>query len=53
MIVWDNACLLHHRYAFDPGARRIMHRVQAEGSKPFFSTASKAGPHPRGLSRAA
>lgn len=52
MIVWDNACLLHHRYAFDPAARRIMHRVQCEGSKPFFSPDSKAGPHPRGMSGA-
>jgi taurine dioxygenase len=50
IIVWDNACLLHHRYAFDPNARRIMHRVQCEGSKPFFSPASNGSPHPRAMS---
>ena len=53
VIVWDNACLLHHRYPFDPNARRIMHRVQCEGSKPFFSPDSKTTPHPRGMAKPA
>jgi taurine dioxygenase len=47
MIVWDNACLLHHRHPFDPSARRIMHRVQCEGSKPFYSPNCKTSAHPR------
>jgi len=28
VIVWDNRCTLHRRDAFDPNARRLMHRTQ-------------------------
>jgi len=28
VIVWDNRCTLHRRDAFDPAARRLMHRTQ-------------------------
>lgn len=28
VLVWDNRCTLHRRDAFDPSARRLMHRAQ-------------------------
>ena len=31
LILWDNRCTLHRRDAFDPAARRIMHRTQIKG----------------------
>jgi taurine dioxygenase len=31
LILWDNRCTLHRRDAFDPTARRIMHRTQIKG----------------------
>ncbi|HSI57760.1 MAG TPA: TauD/TfdA family dioxygenase [Ideonella sp.] len=31
LILWDNRCTLHRRDAFDPGARRVMHRTQIKG----------------------
>jgi taurine dioxygenase len=32
LILWDNRCTLHRRDAFDPEARRIMHRTQIKGT---------------------
>jgi taurine dioxygenase len=32
LILWDNRCTMHRRNAFDPGARRIMHRTQIRGA---------------------
>jgi taurine dioxygenase len=31
LVLWDNRCTMHRRDAFDPGARRIMHRTQVKG----------------------
>lgn len=28
LLMWDNACTLHRRDAFDPSTRRLMHRTQ-------------------------
>ena len=28
VVVWDNRCTLHRRDAFDPAARRLLHRTQ-------------------------
>jgi alpha-ketoglutarate-dependent taurine dioxygenase len=28
VLIWDNRCTLHRRDAFDPAARRLMHRTQ-------------------------
>jgi len=28
LLVWDNRCTLHRRDAFDPRARRLLHRTQ-------------------------
>ena len=34
LILWDNRCTMHHRDAFDPMSRRIMHRTQIGGTVP-------------------
>ena len=31
VLIWDNRCAMHRRDAFDPTARRIMHRTQCKG----------------------
>lgn len=36
LLLWDNRCAMHRRDAFDNSARRIMHRTQVKGTKPFF-----------------
>jgi taurine dioxygenase len=33
LIIWDNRCTLHRRDAFDPAARRLMHRTQIRDSR--------------------
>jgi taurine dioxygenase len=35
LILWDNRCVMHRRDAFDPTARRVMHRTQIKGDHPF------------------
>jgi taurine dioxygenase len=35
LILWDNRCVMHRRDAFDPASRRIMHRTQVKGDRPF------------------
>lgn len=35
LIMWDNRCTMHRRDAFDPNARRVMHRTQVKGDKPY------------------
>ena len=32
LVLWDNRSTMHRRDAFDPSARRIMHRTQIKGS---------------------
>jgi taurine dioxygenase len=34
LILWDNRCVMHRRDAFDPEARRVMHRTQIKGDRP-------------------
>lgn len=34
-LIWDNRCTLHRRDAFDPGARRLMHRTQIKADRPL------------------
>lgn len=49
ILIWDNRCTIHHREAFDPATRRIMHRLQASGTRPFRAPdAMSKPPHPRG-----
>ncbi len=31
LVLWDNRCTMHRRDAFDPAARRVMHRTQITG----------------------
>ena len=33
LVLWDNRCMMHRRDAFDPSARRIMHRTQIKGEQ--------------------
>jgi hypothetical protein len=42
LIIWDNRCAMHRRDAFDPESRRLMHRTQIKGGKPFFDPATVA-----------
>jgi taurine dioxygenase len=35
LILWDNRCVMHRRDAFDPTARRVMHRTQIKGDRSF------------------
>jgi taurine dioxygenase len=30
LVLWDNRCTMHRRDAFDPAARRVMHRTQVK-----------------------
>jgi taurine dioxygenase len=49
LIIWDNRCTMHHRDAFDPKSRRVMHRTQTLGTKPYYDEEnSQKLPHPRG-----
>jgi taurine dioxygenase len=36
LVMWDNRCTMHRRDAFDPQSRRLMHRTQIKGDKPYF-----------------
>lgn len=42
LILWDNRSAMHRRDAFDPNSRRLMHRTQIKGDKPFFDPTSLA-----------
>ncbi|MSP67693.1 MAG: TauD/TfdA family dioxygenase [Alphaproteobacteria bacterium] len=35
LVLWDNRSAMHRRDAFDPAARRVMHRTQIKGTVPF------------------
>ncbi len=47
ILIWDNRCAMHRRDAFDPQARRVMHRTQCKGT-PVVEGADAAARHPRG-----
>lgn len=36
LLLWDNRCVMHRRNPFDPAARRVMHRTQIQGDRPFY-----------------
>lgn len=36
LLMWDNRCMMHRREAFDPAERRIMHRAQIKGERPYY-----------------
>ena len=49
IVMWDNRCLMHHRNPFDPAQRRVMHRLQFRGDRPYHDPrAANKGSHPRG-----
>jgi taurine dioxygenase len=35
LVLWDNRAVMHRRDAFDPQARRLMHRTQIKGDRPY------------------
>lgn len=35
VLMWDNRCAMHRREAFDESTRRIMHRTQLKGDRPY------------------
>jgi taurine dioxygenase len=35
LVLWDNRAVMHRRDAFDPNARRLLHRTQMKGDRPF------------------
>ncbi|MGI9604019.1 MAG: TauD/TfdA dioxygenase family protein [Acidimicrobiales bacterium] len=35
LLIWDNRCTNHKRDALEPGLRRVMHRCQIAGTRPF------------------
>ncbi len=35
LVMWDNRCAMHRREAFDENARRVMHRSQLKGDRPY------------------
>ena len=35
LLIWDNRAAMHRRDSFDAGARRIMHRTQIKGERPY------------------
>lgn len=41
LVLWDNRCVMHRRNPFDPDARRVMHRTQVQGDKPFLRAAAE------------
>lgn len=40
LVLWDNRCVMHRRNPFDPAARRVMHRTQVQGDKPYLRAAA-------------
>lgn len=35
LLIWDNRRVMHRRNAFPPDSRRIMHRTQIQGDRPY------------------
>ena len=35
LLLWDNRCVMHRRTPFDPAARRVLHRLQFKGERPY------------------
>ncbi len=44
LIMWDNRCAMHRRDAFDDSARRVMHRTQLKGDRPYYAPPEEAAP---------
>ena len=37
LLIWDNRCVSHARGSFDPGSRRLLHRVTVKSEKPCYT----------------
>lgn len=35
VLIWDNRCTMHRRDSFDAGSRRLLHRTQIRGDRPY------------------
>src|SRR5512146_23558 len=35
VVIWDNRCTMHRRDSFDASTRRLLHRTQIRGDRPF------------------
>jgi taurine dioxygenase len=35
VVMWDNRCVMHRREAFNDSTRRVMHRTQLKGDRPY------------------
>ena len=46
VLMWDNRVTMHRRDAFDPAARRLLHRVVVRGTQPY-NAGCDLTPHPR------
>jgi len=42
LVMWDNRSAMHRRDAFNAASRRLMHRTQIKGDRPFFDPATLA-----------
>ena len=42
LVMWDNRCAMHRRDAFDADSRRLMHRTQIKGDRPYFDPTTLA-----------
>ena len=40
LVMWDNRCAMHRRNPFDDTERRVMHRTQIQGDRPYYSNAA-------------
>lgn len=48
LLIWDNRCVMHRRRPFDATERRVLHRLQFKGERPYFDAqAGRSGIHPR------
>jgi taurine dioxygenase len=43
LVLWDNRCTMHRRDAFDPSARRVMHRTQIKSDRRTTSDPERFG----------
>jgi taurine dioxygenase len=48
VVAWDNRCAMHRREPFPSTERRLLHRAQCKGSRPYLDVHASAAPHPRG-----
>jgi taurine dioxygenase len=47
VVAWDNRCVMHRREPFSSEERRLLHRVQCKGSRPYLDVHANSAPHPR------